>query len=141
MADEALVQRLARSEPRILNERQAYKRAVIRMALDWVDTNDSEWMSGLQAELDEAIRVAWKRGARDWVLANHPSHPVIKEEASGVITWQDRVVALRDRLGRDPTLDELLAESRNHTPTPEEEEAQRESFVRAMMPTGDARFD
>lgn len=57
------------------------------------------------------------------------------------ITWNERVDALCGRLGRRPTLDELMAESREHTMTPAEEQAQRESFVRGMMPTGDPRFD
>lgn len=57
------------------------------------------------------------------------------------MTWEDRVDLLRRRLGRNPMLDELLAEARKHKMTPGEIEAQRESWVRAMQPTGDPRLD
>jgi len=58
-----------------------------------------------------------------------------------MITWEERVKTLRNILGRRPTLDELLEEARKHEMTPEEKQAQRESFARGMMPTGDPRFD
>jgi hypothetical protein len=61
------------------------------------------------------------------------------------ITWVERVNALRGKLDRDPTLDELLAEAKLHDMTAEEqaeEQAeQRLSYARAMVPTGDPRFD
>jgi len=56
-------------------------------------------------------------------------------------TWTDRVAAIGALLGREPTLSELLAESAKHTMTDSEREAQRQSFARAMMPTGDPYFD
>lgn len=58
-----------------------------------------------------------------------------------MITWKERVENLRRALGRDPTLDELLLLAPLHDMTPEEVQAQRESWVRAMQPTGDPRFD
>lgn len=58
-----------------------------------------------------------------------------------MITWKDRVNNLKFRYGRPPTLLELLEENRNHTMTPEELQAQRESFLRGMAPTGDPKFD
>jgi hypothetical protein len=58
-----------------------------------------------------------------------------------VITWEQRVFNLRSRLGRLPTGAELLEEARNHTMTPEEVQAQRESWARANVSTGDPRFD
>ena len=57
------------------------------------------------------------------------------------ITWAQRVANLRKSLGRDPTLDELLLLVPMHNMTPEEHKAQAESWVRAMKPTGDPRFD
>ena len=57
------------------------------------------------------------------------------------ITWVERVAALGASLGREPTLVELLDETKNHTMTPEEHEAQRQSWMRAMQPTGDLSFD
>lgn len=56
-------------------------------------------------------------------------------------TWAEKAAALRARLGRKPTLDEYMAEAHTHTMTPAEVQAQRESWVRSMMPTGDPRFD
>lgn len=58
-----------------------------------------------------------------------------------MITWQQRLQNLRWRLGREPLLSELIEESKNHTMTPEEYQAQCESFVRGMAATGDPRFD
>lgn len=57
------------------------------------------------------------------------------------ITWRERVANLRRALGREPTLDELLAVAASHTMTPAERQAQRESWVRAMRSTGDPRLD
>lgn len=48
------------------------------------------------------------------------------------IAWADRVANLTRELGRRPTLDELLEASRSHQMTPEEIEAQRQSWVRGM---------
>lgn len=48
------------------------------------------------------------------------------------ITWQERVQGLQSSLGRTPSLDELLTLSRTHTMTPDEVEAQRQSWVRGM---------
>lgn len=58
-----------------------------------------------------------------------------------MITWRERVETLQGILGRKPTLDELLEEAKKHKMTPEERQAQRESFARGMMSTGDQRFD
>lgn len=58
-----------------------------------------------------------------------------------MITWKERVKTLQGILGRTPTFDELMEEARKHEMTPEERQAQRESFVRGMMPTGDPNFD
>ncbi len=40
--------------------------ATIREAIDKIE--------GLDADLDSAIEVAWKRGATDWVRMNYPKH-------------------------------------------------------------------
>lgn len=50
-----------------------------------------------------------------------------------MITWRDRLERLRASLGREPTLEEMLAESRKHTMTREEYEAQRRSWVIGEM--------
>jgi len=57
------------------------------------------------------------------------------------VTWDERVKGLRDRLGRKPTLSELLADACQHELTPEEVAAQADSFPRGMKPTGDPEFD
>lgn len=57
------------------------------------------------------------------------------------LTWEDRVRNLTEALGRRPTLKELLLLAPLHNMTPEEREAQQESFVRGMRRTGDPRFD
>lgn len=57
------------------------------------------------------------------------------------IAWMERLIDLKIRLGREPTLEELLEEAKKHEMTPEEIRRQRESFVRGMMSTGDPRFD
>ena len=48
------------------------------------------------------------------------------------ITWFERVRNLASALGRKPTLEELLEISSIHILTPEEVEAQRQSWVRGM---------
>lgn len=58
-----------------------------------------------------------------------------------MITWQQRVLNLRSRLGREPLTSELFEESKVHTLTPEEIEAQRKSWARGNVSTGDPRFD
>lgn len=58
-----------------------------------------------------------------------------------MITWEERKELETRRLGRSLTLDELLKLGAQHTMTPGEIEAQRESWVRAMKPTGDPRLD
>lgn len=50
------------------------------------------------------------------------------------ITWKQRVENLRKALGRKPTLQELLDASQIHQMTPEEIQAQRESWARGMGP-------
>ena len=57
------------------------------------------------------------------------------------MTWADRVNELARRLGRKPVLAELIEEAKNYKMTPEEKQAQMESFIRGLMPTGDPRFD
>lgn len=57
------------------------------------------------------------------------------------ITWVQRVANLRTALGREPTLQELLLLVPLHEPTPEERQAQAESWARANISTGDPRFD
>jgi len=57
------------------------------------------------------------------------------------ITWTQRLNNLRHRLGREPVLAELLDEARHHTMTPEEIQAQRDSWARANLSTDDPRFD
>jgi hypothetical protein len=39
---------------------------IIRAAIDKIE--------GLDADLDSAVEVAWKRGATDWVRMNYPKH-------------------------------------------------------------------
>lgn len=48
------------------------------------------------------------------------------------ITWADRVNNLSNKLGRKPTLDELLDASQIHQMTPVEIDAQRQSWLRAF---------
>ncbi|WP_156330495.1 hypothetical protein [Bosea vaviloviae] len=57
------------------------------------------------------------------------------------ITWGERVANLTKALGRKPTFAELLDVSSIHHLTPAERQAQNESLVRAMRPTGDPRLD
>lgn len=49
-----------------------------------------------------------------------------------MITWAERIANLRRALGRDPTLAEMLDAAQIHEMTPEEIDAQRQSFVRAF---------
>lgn len=60
---------------------------------------------------------------------------------SGATTWHDRVRNLRNALGRRPTIDELLTASQVHILTPEEVQAQRESWARGMAPCEHGVFD
>lgn len=57
------------------------------------------------------------------------------------MTWAEKIAEATKRLGRQLTLKELLVLSREYTMTPEEIEEQKASWVRAMAPTGDPRFD
>ena len=57
------------------------------------------------------------------------------------MTWEDRRTLAEKRAGRALTVDELLALAHEHSMTPGEIEVQRASFARAMLPTGDPRFD
>ena len=57
------------------------------------------------------------------------------------ITWAQRVANLRRSLGRDPSVEELLLLAPLHDMTPEEVQAQRESWARANISTGEPRFD
>jgi hypothetical protein len=49
-----------------------------------------------------------------------------------MITWAERVQNLNEALGRKPTLNELLECCQIHQMTPDEIEAQRQSFARGM---------
>ena len=57
------------------------------------------------------------------------------------ITLKERLANFERALGRKPALEELLKACVHHKMTPEERQAQRESWVRAGLPTGDPRFD
>lgn len=57
------------------------------------------------------------------------------------ITWAQRVANLSKALGRRPTLEELMLLVPMHNMTPEEIQAQRESWARSNVSTGDPRFD
>lgn len=46
-----------------------------------------------------------------------------------LMTWRDKVIALTERLGRKPTLPELLEVARSYVMTPEEKRAQRKSWI------------
>lgn len=62
-----------------------------------------------------------------------------------VTLWKEKVAnlkaATRYEHDRDPTIHELLEASFSHVMTEDEIREQRESWVRAMKPTGDPRFD
>lgn len=49
-----------------------------------------------------------------------------------MITWAERIGNLTKALGRKPTLNEMLEVATIHEMTPEEIEAQRQSWVRGM---------
>lgn len=51
-----------------------------------------------------------------------------------MITWRERVINLTHFLNRELTLGELLIASEIHEMTPEEIQAQKESFARGMAP-------
>ena len=57
------------------------------------------------------------------------------------VTWAHRVRALGDKLGRPPTLEELLEEAKDYEMSEDEIAEQAKSFARGMMQTGDPRFD
>lgn len=48
------------------------------------------------------------------------------------ITWADRIANLTKALGRKPTLEEMFDVVQIHQMTPDEIEAQRQSWVRGM---------
>lgn len=47
----------------------AIARAILTERERWQDKID-----GLEADLDSAVEVAWKRGAHEWVRLNYPKH-------------------------------------------------------------------
>lgn len=51
-------------------------------------------------------------------------------KGDNMTTWRDKVEAEKARLGRKLTLDELLALAKTHFMTPDEIQAQRESWTR-----------
>lgn len=55
------------------------------------------------------------------------------------LTWQQKVAALAVRLGREPTVRELIDLNRGHTMSDEEWIAQRDSFVRGQIGMGSDR--
>ena len=57
-----------------------------------------------------------------------------------MITWEQRLLNLRSRLGREPLLPELLAEAMHHTMTPEELRVQRENYVLAELAWPEPKF-
>lgn len=52
------------------------------------------------------------------------------------MTWAEKVAELREKLGRDPDLNELLQLCRGHEMTVEEIAAQRQSYARAELGFG-----
>lgn len=48
------------------------------------------------------------------------------------ITWTDRIANLTKALGRRPTLEEMLDAAQIHQMTPDEIEAQRQSWARGI---------
>lgn len=75
------------------------------------------------------------------LILSEPAEPVIVIPWDEPVAWTERVANLREALGREPTLYELVGLARQHEMTPAEIEAQRQSFHRGMAPTGDPRFD
>lgn len=108
---------------------------------NWVDDrppkSPSGWLQQLNAEVPKLVE-QYPDPVRPYTQVDFSWGGKPMPE---LITWTDRVVALKERLGRMPKLDELLEEAKKHTMTPEERKAQQESFVRGMMPTGDPNFD
>jgi hypothetical protein len=51
-------------------------------------------------------------------------------------TWSEKVKELRNELGREPNLDELIKLAKTHTMTSDEVMAQRQSWVVAEMEFG-----
>jgi hypothetical protein len=49
-----------------------------------------------------------------------------------MITWSERIANLTQALGRNPTLEEMIDAAQIHQMTPEEIDAQRQSWVRDM---------
>lgn len=69
---------------------------------------------------------------REWVAAGRAAQAIAKAKARA--SWTDRMIGLRDALGREPTLEEMLACAATYQVTDAEKEAQRQSFARAMAP-------
>ncbi len=57
------------------------------------------------------------------------------------MSWSDKLRKAEKRAGRPLTLNEMIDLARDYEMTEDELKRQRESFARAMMPTGDPRFD
>ncbi len=56
-------------------------------------------------------------------------------------SWILTLKKQESRIGRPLTLNEMIDLAREYDMTQEELKAQQESWVRAMRPTGDPRFD
>lgn len=79
------------------------------------------------------LRVHFARAIREAEAAGEArGRAMERAERSPGITWAQRLEALMQGLGREPTLDELLFEARRHSMTPDEIEEQRRSWVRSM---------
>lgn len=57
----------------------------------------------------------------------------VAEPVEKPVLWKERVAALREKMGRPLTLDELIDLARPYRMTPEEIEAQRQSWARQDM--------
>jgi hypothetical protein len=62
-----------------LHEAEAYEKASDYVFGDVDDAAEAlAWaidkIDGLEADLDSAVEVAWRRGAIDWVRMNYPKH-------------------------------------------------------------------
>lgn len=55
--------------------------------------------------------------------------------------WQETIKLEESVLGRKLSLSEMIALAKSYKMNEAEVQAQRESWVRAMKPTGDPRFD
>lgn len=64
----------------------------------------------------------------DWAVVR-----VVSRKNDAKVSWQDKVTAEKARLGRDPTLDELLILAQTHVMTPAEIEMQRKSWAAQDM--------